>query len=913
MNGRDMRNHSRPWIVALVVLAAAAVVVSLLILDPGSGGGGIEVVESGIGDEDDASGEDLGASLLTDGGESGDAATLPDDLEKLAIVPDGILLSGLVTDKATGEPVGEFHIKVTAIHEGGEQSKVFDEAFRTEDGRFTCMLAKEGEHYVWAYSPRHEREVVKVEVPPDRGSADIHIELDPGAAVSGRVVEDATGLPVEGALVGVVAQTRTDWIFEGNADCTPHAYSDSEGRFRIRGLIKGRPLAYVTAMHPGFAAGNAKTTIKRGNPVEIRLKKGFQVFGRVLDDRGRPAAGVRVSIWDSRTMMDRYTATDANGDYRSAPAPVRSVVVTAHEFVEGGTCVFTRESRTARIVDRDVEVNFGPSADHITWRGRVIDYDGTGLAGAKLIVSIVKTLDGNTAVSGRQSDTTSADGRFELRKLFQGVWKIKVALPGQHRQVTLAEVTLDHTGITEKEIRLADHTGAIRGRLVHAGGSESSYVDLPGFKVSAWQMSSDTHVDTNLIGDDGSFIVRGLPAGTYSVVLSGHEHYADPVRNVKVVVGRVTDLLPVSLKWCGILELNLIGFSRSDFEGLSVHYEGPINSWSSMPVRKDLLIERKAPGDWILILENEDLGACRKEFTIAEGKNTKVTILRSELATVSDTRVTVTGTLRRANGSPVSGTGMTFSHKFYQSGKPKGRVTTTDEEGRFTVSGLWVGSWTVRIKSEDPVMRIDLHDLVIPADPPDPVVYNPVIPGGEVKGILVDGKTNLPLSAEGLNWRAGLVKTGISQQEVAATAGMGDSRFRLMGIPAGKYNLYAHAEGYEAYSSDLFEIRDGQKLDLGNIRLEPTGIIDIEVVDPSGELIKYFRLYRGDIGTIGYEEYGGHSGNQRRLASGKIRYWLLPTGRVELKVRANSFREMAITVDLAPARPLEVRVVLDPK
>jgi protocatechuate 3,4-dioxygenase beta subunit len=131
----------------------------------------------------------------------------------------------------------------------------------------------------------------------------------PAIKFEGRVVDDETGVGLPNARVGQMF---------GTTDAPPiAATTDGEGRFAF--MLPDR-LSRISAVKTGYARGEVETS-PDGRPVEIRLKRGGVISGRVLDQFGEPVANARVSLEtssngssDHRTVMS--TTTDDLGEYR---------------------------------------------------------------------------------------------------------------------------------------------------------------------------------------------------------------------------------------------------------------------------------------------------------------------------------------------------------------------------------------------------------------------------------------------------------------------------------------------------------------------------------------------------------------------------------------------------------------------
>ncbi|MFP2895127.1 carboxypeptidase regulatory-like domain-containing protein [Corallococcus sp. 4LFB] len=142
---------------------------------------------------------------------------------------------------------------------------------------------------------------------------DVRIQLGPGAVLEGRVVEEASGGPVEGA--------RVDVSLSGGDGAPGVAVSDAEGHFLVRGLAPGSYDARVNA--PGFSPALRRgLTVTQGErfPVALTLSRTGAVEGQVRDTRGAPVAEARISgvnRWsDGADAKPIEARTDADGRYR---------------------------------------------------------------------------------------------------------------------------------------------------------------------------------------------------------------------------------------------------------------------------------------------------------------------------------------------------------------------------------------------------------------------------------------------------------------------------------------------------------------------------------------------------------------------------------------------------------------------
>jgi peroxiredoxin/protocatechuate 3,4-dioxygenase beta subunit len=114
--------------------------------------------------------------------------------------------------------------------------------------------------------------------------------------------------------------------------------TDAGGQFDLKNLSLGDN--YLTFSAPGFAPEFRTVTVTATNaPLDVALKPGRTIHGRVVDSSGNPVADAEVSydgladrngIFTGRTL-DWKTVTDSNGEFSWDSAPDRPILLTVME------------------------------------------------------------------------------------------------------------------------------------------------------------------------------------------------------------------------------------------------------------------------------------------------------------------------------------------------------------------------------------------------------------------------------------------------------------------------------------------------------------------------------------------------------------------------------------------------------
>ncbi len=185
-----------------------------------------------------------------------------------------------------------------------------------ENGRFAVEGLPRGLYELWARSAKAPwlatAPAVDLVVPATR-SEPLALKASPASRATGRVVADESGAPLEGArislrplvpaLLSARAQTNASGAFELPA--LP------AGRFRLQAWAKGRRV---------LTLGEVVLPLKR--PLTLRLRRGYTLAGRIVDERGEPVARAVVrAVVEPRVSPSRGRHRGASRRPRPQSAP----------------------------------------------------------------------------------------------------------------------------------------------------------------------------------------------------------------------------------------------------------------------------------------------------------------------------------------------------------------------------------------------------------------------------------------------------------------------------------------------------------------------------------------------------------------------------------------------------------------
>jgi protocatechuate 3,4-dioxygenase beta subunit len=374
---------------------------------------------------------------------------------------------GTVRDRQTGRPLAG--IRVGASVNPG--SGWYEDAVSTRtdaDGRFRAVGLPKVPHRQVYLNPGDNSPYMtagyKVPDADGLGPITLDLQLVRGVVLRGRVTETATGRPVKGA--GVFYHPLADNAHVGKVPGSDiHQMSgygcsaDADGRFRLvvvpgPGLITAqaetrgggtahpytqvrldpadRPRAYLkqvdTLGEAIMTFGGVITTLSNLSAykiidppagteelsIDLTFATGRSVRGTVLDADGKPLAGCTAggltATYDQPQVLKDATFTAVALD----PDRPRTVIFLHRERQLAGTVKLSGAEPTPPAI------KLGPCGA-IT--GRVLDADGTPVAGARVAVNYRENAVDRLDTRGtypREEFDTDADGRFRITGLIPG-------------------------------------------------------------------------------------------------------------------------------------------------------------------------------------------------------------------------------------------------------------------------------------------------------------------------------------------------------------------------------------------------------------------------------------------------------------------------------------------------------------
>ncbi len=418
-----------------------------------------------------------------------------------------------VVDEA-GNVVAAATVHVEHPDGGGWRSRT------DEQGRYQFRARPTGTYSLTATKGTRSSAVVKVDLVTP-GRIETRVVISP-STIAGTVV-DTKGRPVAGARVVAGSSESFSEI---------EAISDAKGNFELGGIGSGErrisarraDQQYGETTRPVLAVAGARD-------VKIVLPDVGTISGRVIVD-GKPATYFGVYIPEVDSYLGNplvVRSSDGRFTLRGVLAGTWSVTVAGPGFA--------RSTKKGIVVQegRDVDVGDIIAGHGREVRGRVLDSNGTPIAGATVTVHDephgFDTL--RSAAYGVSSSTTDSAGEYRVSGLAPpiGVSAYKRHIVATHptRGASVERVLDDNDTVVELVIAAL---GAIDGRIEgsdEATGVYASRTDGSGFDLSTWLNGTRVFRFENL--PPGEYRLRSnapVPGHTLVTVAAG--------RRAKVVI-----------------------------------------------------------------------------------------------------------------------------------------------------------------------------------------------------------------------------------------------------------------------------------------------------------------------------------------------------------------------------------------
>jgi protocatechuate 3,4-dioxygenase beta subunit len=626
--------------------------------------------------------------------------------------------------------------------------------------------------------------------------------LTPESAIVGRVIEAASGTPVEG--VTIIASVQGSHVEPASTR------SDVSGRFRLDQLEPG---IYELEARADDLHGEATDLVHLGlaetvEDVEIELHPAFSVRGRVIvaGSHDRPCTEGRVRL------------IDRSDDHSSAANSLRDGEVELGGVLPGTYEVMVHcEETIAESEYPDVVVRDANLVD-LVWtvhegqaiHGVVVDGDGSPVAGVRVRAWMRAPPDDPTAptTDGRSAPSPD-DGSFSVTGLLPGTYEVAA----EHGATTSAIELVLEPGTDARDVEVVlPPEGAIAGIVRDQQGEPLADIAVQVAPVGSMEKL------VAISDEEGRFRLEHVPPGPQRIVVfddgeSGVLAQVEPGDTVEVelvVPGRDGSVLGRVLDSDGSPVAD--AFIRHQLMTAT-------GGWSST----DAAVLTDADGgfvlDGLLAATPYRIGAFRRGGgeAVVEGVESG-DVLTLTLVDMAE----IAGQVLTPSGSPPDRFRVTVH-------RPSTDFIRSDElfrtRGRFRIHELPPADYVVLVESPEGVARAEGIQLEPGEFEQDLVIR--LVPRVTVRGRIVDPRTHKPVP--GIIVTIGLQGTAVRfgpprASERARTSGV-DGRFEVPHAPTGKVRISIEPRsldaGYEWQWLDAEVPATGDVVEIGDLELAP--------------------------------------------------------------------------------------------
>ena len=455
-------------------------------------------------------------------------------------------------------------------------------------------------------------------------------------------------------------------------------------------------------------------------------------------------------------------------------------------------------------------------------KGRVINDTDRPVSGAEIFVA-----DMGHPFRGSPVTHSGVDGRFTIRDgRADGFFLVGALAAGKLPSATailMGSAGSEH----EIELKIGGPAGGldlevvdvdgqpVAGARVLIGNNTHEQFQLPSGTLACGTKPLDRRTDregrlhfTSLLPGDNPLSIREPRFAPWSGTVSS--------------VAGATATLRVTLGPSGSVEgriLDALGNPKAKIEVKIGRYGDFMASFVRTDADGRYRIDGVAPGTREIIADADVEGQVKDEIEI---RADEVAHWDAQL----ELGPSIKGIVVDESGNPLAGYSVRVQS--FESGDYLMRFARSDEQGRFEAKNLRDAEFEVSVDSKRGTGTLVREEQKVRpgGDPIRLVVPLDKLGVASITGIIVDENGEALASAEISGFRQ---DGGGGTRIYMAEAGTG--RFTMKEVTPGKYSFTVSAQGYGHQSFRDFEAKDGESLDVGALRLQATGRLEVRLAE----------------------------------------------------------------------------------
>ena len=514
----------------------------------------------------------------------------------------------------------------------------------------------------------------------------VKVTLKKGVAVSGRVIDE------KGAAIAK-ARVATAGVWDMPSGFEP-VTTDDKGQFKIPALAPGSHTLIATDGEHAPARSSPITVADQPiSGITITMKAGGVLAGKVIDDTGKPVAFATVRVAGEGRNMWMVDARQATSDKQGTfelHGLTRTKLKARAESDNAASAIATVDL-TTDAAKHDLELKLDVKG---TIAGIVVDDANQPVAEIQ-VNAFPDILDGSApesmSLAGMSSATTDGAGRFTVRGLPDGAYRLRAARQSNGMYDWGQQGTRAKTGDTHVKITLVAD-GSVVGKIVMESGGAPKLASVQ----LGWQPSTPAN-------PDGTFKLGDITPGKYDLHVRGPDFAELIHRDVEVKPGKPTDVGTLTVMRGRKLAGRVVDSQGNAVPGAKVKTgdmlfsmqgaEDQMETWEEMAGQRSGVTDQD--GRFMLI------GIAKKETNVIADHQTRGRSGALEIPAGSEDPPPITLTLKAfgsisgkvtSQGKPVDGAMVSTTPK---GGGTQMRMAESADDGAFSLTKISEGTHVV--------------------------------------------------------------------------------------------------------------------------------------------------------------------------------------------------------------------------